>query len=90
MFARRLRAGLSDLEAVIHRQVAEGDLVVTRKTLRGTHVGELLGIPPSGARVVVDAIDIIRVVDGRLTEHWVAGDWSNLTAAAEPQSPPSG
>jgi predicted SnoaL-like aldol condensation-catalyzing enzyme len=89
MFARHLRAALSDLEGVIHQQVGEGDLVVTRKTFRGTHVGELLGIPPSGAKVVIDAIDILRVVDGRLTEHWTIADMANLMAGGRPQAPPS-
>jgi predicted SnoaL-like aldol condensation-catalyzing enzyme len=89
MFARRLRAALSDLEAVIHEQVGEGDLVVTRKTFRGTHIGELMGIPPSGAKVVIDAIDILRVVDGQLTEHWVIADTANLMAGGRPQAPPS-
>jgi predicted SnoaL-like aldol condensation-catalyzing enzyme len=90
MFARRLRAGLSGLEAVIHEQVGEGDLVVTRKTFQGTHVGELLGIPPSGARVVIDAIDILRVVDGRLAEHWVVADFANLMAGGRPEGQPPG
>ena len=89
MFARHLRAALSDLEAVIHQQVGEGDLVVTQKTFRGTHVGELLGIPPSGAKVVIDGIDIIRVVDGRLTEHWTIADMANVLSGGRARVPPS-
>src|SRR5215470_12724509 len=49
---------LPDLHAIIHDQVADENKVVTRKTLRGTHQGELLGIPPSGKSVDIEVIDI--------------------------------
>jgi steroid delta-isomerase-like uncharacterized protein len=61
---------LPDLEAVIHAQVADADTVVTRKTLRGTHRGELFGVPPTGQPVAIEVIDILRVRDGRITDHW--------------------
>jgi steroid delta-isomerase-like uncharacterized protein len=59
-----------DLHVVIHEQVAEGDRVVTRKTFHGTHQGDLIGIPPTGRPVAFDVIDILRVRDGRITDHW--------------------
>jgi steroid delta-isomerase-like uncharacterized protein len=59
-----------DLHAAIHHQVAEGDLVVTRKTFHGTHQGEFMGVPPSGNAVAWDVIDIVRVSDGKMREHW--------------------
>jgi steroid delta-isomerase-like uncharacterized protein len=59
-----------DLHVVIHEQVAEGDRVVTRKTFHGTHQGDLMGIPPSGRPVAFDVIDILRVSDGKITDHW--------------------
>jgi predicted ester cyclase len=70
MFNAVLRPALPDLRVEIHDQVAEGDKVTTRKTLRGTHRGELLGIPPTGAEVAIDVIDIVRLRDGRYVEHW--------------------
>jgi steroid delta-isomerase-like uncharacterized protein len=69
---------LPDLHAVIHDQVADDDKVVTRKTLRGTHQGDLLGIPPSGKTVDIDVIDILRVRDGRITDHWNLVDQLSL------------
>ena len=61
---------LPDLHAIIDFQVADDDRVVTRKTLRGTHQGDLMGIPPTGRTVDIDVIDIVRVKAGRITEHW--------------------
>ena len=67
---RMIRAGFPDHDAVIHDLVAEGDKVVTRKSFTGTHEGEFLGVPPTGRRVTIDVIDIVRVEDGRIVEHW--------------------
>lgn len=61
---------LPDLRAIIHDQIADADKVVTRKTLRGTHQGDLLGIPPTGKIVDIEVIDILRVKDGKITDHW--------------------
>ncbi len=59
-----------DLHAEIHEMVASGDRVAIRSTFTGTHEGEFLGVPPTGKSVSVDGIDIVRVVDGRATDHW--------------------
>lgn len=50
--------------------IAEGDRVVVRWTNSGTHVGDFLGIPATGKSVTVAGIDIYRVQDGRMAEHW--------------------
>ena len=47
-----------------------GDSLVGRYTYRGRHTGDFLGIPPSGAEIEMHSIDIWRVRDGRLQEHW--------------------
>ena len=65
-----LRMGFPDIKVEILDQVAEGDKVTTRKTLHGTHTGEFMGIPPSNKRVTIQVIDIIRLSQGRYTEHW--------------------
>jgi steroid delta-isomerase-like uncharacterized protein len=54
----------------VHDVVAEGDKVVVRWTNAGTQVGEFAGIPPTGRAFTIGGIDIYRVVDGRLAEHW--------------------
>ena len=53
---------------------AEGDRVVGRYTLRGTHLGDFLGTPASGNSIEVSNIHILRVVDGKIVEHWGHGD----------------
>jgi steroid delta-isomerase-like uncharacterized protein len=63
-------AAFPDFRATIHDQVAEGDKVATYKTLGGTHEGEFMGIPATGAEVSFDVIDIVRLRDGRIVEHW--------------------
>jgi predicted ester cyclase len=64
------RAAFPDFRATIHDQIAEGDKVVTRKVFHGTHEGELMGIAPTGRQVEIEVIDIVRVADGRIVEHW--------------------
>jgi predicted ester cyclase len=77
VFENVLRPALADLTVEIHDQVAEGDRVTTRKTIRGTHRGELFGIPATNRSVAIQVIDIVRVKDGRYAEHWGA---NNLAA----------
>lgn len=54
--------------------VAEGDRVVVRWTNAGTHIGEFAGIPPTGRTFGISGIDIYRVADDKLAEHWHAVD----------------
>ena len=54
--------------------VAEGDKVVHRMAGVGTHDGLFLGIPATGKRITWTWIDIWRIADGKLAEHWVEAD----------------
>lgn len=67
-------AAFPDMTVTIHDQVAEGDKVVTRKTLTGTHQGAFMGVPATGRRVSMYVIDIFRVVNGKIVEHWASMD----------------
>ena len=58
----------------IDDMIAEGDQVVTKKTLRGTHTGPLGDLPPTGQAVTLQFVDIMRVRDGRIVEHWLSMD----------------
>jgi predicted ester cyclase len=49
---------------------ADGDKVWTRKTVHGTHGAEFMGVPASGRTVTFDVIDVVRVRDGKMEEHW--------------------
>jgi steroid delta-isomerase-like uncharacterized protein len=68
------RTAFPDLQLSVEDQVAEGDKVVTRYTGRGTHQGELMGIPPTNNEVVVSGIIISRVSGGRIEEEWNSFD----------------
>ena len=68
------RRAFPDLTFTIDDHVAEGDKVVTRWTIRGTHRGELNGIPPTGKPVVIPGISVIRVADGKVVERWGISD----------------
>jgi predicted ester cyclase len=58
----------------IRMQVAEGDLVVSHILGRGTHEGELLGIPATNREVETEGIAIHRVRDGKIVEYWSVVD----------------
>jgi len=70
-----LRKGFPDLEVEILEQIAENDLVTTRKKIRGTHLGEVLGLAPTQRRIEINVIDIIRLKDGKYREHWGQTDF---------------
>ncbi len=59
-----------DLSVTVEDQVAQGDRVVTRSTVQGTHDGPLMGIPPTNRSVTVHGIVIDRIVDGNVVETW--------------------
>ncbi len=64
------RAGFPDLRFRVEALIAEGDLVSARTTTEGTHTGPFMGHPPTGRRFRAGGIDIFRVEEGRLQEHW--------------------
>ncbi|MGO9794197.1 MAG: ester cyclase [Solirubrobacteraceae bacterium] len=51
-----------------------GDRVVVRWIGRGTHTGELMGVPPTGASIAVDAITIFRIAADKIAEEWTVWD----------------
>jgi steroid delta-isomerase-like uncharacterized protein len=76
--ARALRTAFPDLRFEIHDQVAEGDRVMDRWTISGTHAGDLFGLPPTGKRMAVSGFDMVRIADGKVAEHWMAMDQLGL------------
>jgi steroid delta-isomerase-like uncharacterized protein len=72
--AAAFRAGFPDLYVAIEDELAEGDRVATRWTLRGTHRGEFAGITPTGEAVSVAGIIIWRIADGKIQEAWGSYD----------------
>lgn len=64
------RTAFPDLRTGIDDMIAEDDRVVVRGTFSGTHQGDFFGAPASQRSFTMTAIDIMRVVDGKVAEHW--------------------
>ncbi len=64
---QHMHDGLRDVSATIEHNVAAGDTSVNRYTLRGTSID-------TGRRYEAQGIDMIRVRDGKLVEHWGLAD----------------
>ena len=75
-FVRNLRGTLPDLQISIQEIMAEEDKVMVRVLLEGTHSGSGLGVPPSGRRIRVAGIVVIRVSKGQFVEGW--NSWDQL------------
>ncbi|MDQ3908838.1 MAG: ester cyclase, partial [Thermoproteota archaeon] len=58
--------------------VAEGDRVAVSINLTGTHKGEFQGIPPTGKQISFTAMDILTIIDGKVTEEWATADMMGL------------
>ncbi len=69
-----IRAALPDIQVTTEDLFAEGDRVTLRVTIRGTHKGSFLNIPPTGKSVMIWGLDIIRIEDGKFVEHWGGPD----------------
>ncbi len=77
---KTFRAAFPDWRAEVHHQIAEGDLVHTHKTYYGTHLGPFLGIAPTGRVTRFAVMDIMRVRNGQITDHWTVADGAGLLA----------
>jgi predicted ester cyclase len=74
-FRRMVDTAMPDQEGTMEDLIAEGDTVVGRWTLRGTHTGgPFLGVPPSGKRLTIRLIEIVRIGGDKIVERWVLRD----------------
>jgi predicted ester cyclase len=64
------RAAFPDLHVSIDDLLTDGDRFASRTTVTGTHTGDLMGMPPTGKQINVDAVDIGRIENGQATERW--------------------
>jgi steroid delta-isomerase-like uncharacterized protein len=72
------RTAFPDLDLRIEDQIAEGSLVVTRWTAQGTHLGDLMGVAPTGRPATFTGIDIQRFANGQVMEAWSEMDTLSL------------
>lgn len=75
---RIMLLGFPDYQTVIEDLVAEEDKVAARIKMTGTHTGDFMGIPATGTRVEFSGMYIVRIKEGRITEHWGEEDGVSL------------
>ena len=76
-FLQALAQAYPDATFTIDDMIAEGDQVVTKKTMSGTNTADFAGVPATGRRVTFQYVDIMRVRDGRIVQHWAVVDQLN-------------
>ena len=74
MYLKGFLNAFPDSRFTIDDMIAEEDRVVTKKTLVGTHTGASVRFPATGKRVTLQYVDIMRVRNGRIVEHWLSMD----------------
>jgi predicted ester cyclase len=68
---RAIVAGVPDFTVISLQSIESGEWVSNRYRITGTHTGDFFGQPPTGKTFEVSGMDMVRVVDGLLVEHWV-------------------
>jgi len=85
-----IREAFPDFHAEIHWQLADGDRVTTFKTYYGTHEGEFLGIAPTHRKIQFETVDVMRVRNGKITDHWGVANLLSLMQQIGGWTPPDG
>jgi len=88
MYMGMFRAAFPDAHLHVEDLVAEGDRVSGRWTVHGTQKGELMGIPATGKTIQISGIDIWRVENGLLAEHWDSWDQMGMMQQLGAMTPP--
>ena len=69
-----------DMDCTIESQIAEGDTVSSIETMTGTHRDTFMGIPATGRKINIMAMDTGKVRDGKFSEHWGMVDVPSMMA----------
>ena len=78
-YFRLILSAFPDLRMDVEDLIAGDDKTVARVKATGTHRGEFMGVPPTGSRVELELIDIMRFDGaGRVSEHWGVADMLSL------------
>ena len=83
-------AAFPDISHQVQDQLAEGDRIATRIVVRGTHQKEMMGIPATGKEIAISAINMVRIDDGKIAEHWVNSDSLGMMMQLGVVPPPGG
>jgi steroid delta-isomerase-like uncharacterized protein len=73
-FVNAMRGAFSDIKATIGPSVEGGDMASAQVTITGKHTGEFMGVPATDKSFEIEAMDIIRIEDGKCAEHWGVTD----------------
>ena len=75
---RQAEAAFPSYQVIVNQSVVDGDLVACRMTFTGVHKGEFAGVPPTGRTASSDFMIFYRFEDGRIAEHWIQMDMSDV------------
>jgi predicted ester cyclase len=84
-----LRSAFPDFKITIDDVVVSGDKVWARQRGGGTNLGSFAGHPPTGVKAFIDVIDIIRIEDGKVVEHWGVPDQAGMMLQLGHITPPA-
>jgi steroid delta-isomerase-like uncharacterized protein len=73
-----MRSGFSDIQWTLEDSVAENDKVAARFIMHGTHNGAFMGVPPTGKKIKVQAMNLYRFSDGKIIEEFGQPDMLGL------------
>jgi len=73
-----IRGAFPDLRTTVEHQIAEGDTVATRATLRGTHLGPFMGVAPTNQQLTWSVLLMDQIVDGKIVLHYANADWMGV------------
>ena len=83
-------AAFPDIHITADAEWVDGDYVIQRWTDRATHLGEFMGIPPTGRTIQFTGIGIDHIVNGKIVESWIESDtWTILQQLGAAITPPA-
>ncbi|MFD4261700.1 ester cyclase [Streptomyces sp. NPDC058534] len=82
------RQGFPDLKVEIIRDFEDGEFVIQHVRLTGTHTGTVFGVEPTGRTISWNEMHIVKVRDGRVSDHWACNDLHVLLTQLGRMTPP--
>lgn len=75
-----MRGGFPDIQWTVEELISEGDRVAARFTMRGTHHGQFMGVPPTGKPIIVQVLNIYHLKNGQIIKEYGSPDMVGLLA----------
>jgi steroid delta-isomerase-like uncharacterized protein len=80
MIVGMMRGGFPDIQWTLEEQISEGDRVAARFTMRGTHRGQFMGVPPTEKPIIVQALNIYHLTNDQIIKEYGSPDMLGLLA----------